>query len=77
MSLQLNEEQILEALGKLSPQARTKALRKLIRDLDQLDRIVDRNQERLIALCKARGIDFKSLTDQEREELVDRILHED
>ncbi len=77
MSPQLNEEQILEALSQLSPQGRRKVLRKLIGDLEELDRIVERNQEKLRAICQERGLDFSSLSEEEREELIDQILHEE
>ncbi len=73
---QLNEEQILEALNQLSPTGKRKVLSKLIGDLEEFDRIVDRNQEKLRAICIERGIDFSNLTEEEREELVDEILHE-
>jgi len=77
MSQQLNEEQILEALGRLSSRGKREVLRRLIGDLDELDRIVDRNQERLRAICAERGVDFSSLSDEEREGLIDRVLHEE
>ncbi len=76
MSPQLNEEQILEALNQLSPTGKRKVLSKLIGDLEEFDRIVDRNQEKLRAICIERGIDFSNLTEEEREELIDEILHE-
>lgn len=77
MSPQMNEDQILEALSGLSPQGKRKVLRRLIGGLEELDRIVDRNQERLRAICRERGIDLESLGEEEREELIDRFLHEE
>ena len=75
MAPQMSEQQVLQALGKLSSQGKKKALRKLIRGLGRLDRIIDRNQDKLEAVCRKRGVDFARLSDTEREELIDRILH--
>jgi len=50
-------------------------LKKLLTDIDELDRIVARNQERFRAICRERGLDFDKLSEEERMELIDRILH--
>lgn len=76
MHEQINEEQIIRALKNLSPVGRRKVLRKLILDLDELDRVIDRNQEKLLALCRKQGIDFSRLSDAEREDLIDQIIYE-
>ena len=44
--------------------------------LERLDRLVEKNRERLDAVCKARGVDFGRMTEEERERFVDHILHE-
>jgi hypothetical protein len=75
MAPQMSEQQVLQALGKLSAQGKKKALRKLIRGLGRLDHMIDQNQAKLEAMCRKRGIDFTRLSDIEREELIDRILH--
>jgi hypothetical protein len=77
MTIQLSEQQVLEALDKLSPGARRKALKRLVRGWDEFDRMVDRNQKKLAAICKKRGINFAALTDRQKEELIDGILHGD
>jgi len=77
MCPQMNEQTVIESLEKLSPQGKRKALRKLIRGLGELDRMVERNQDKLRAVCRKRGIDFSRLNEQEKEELIDRILHEE
>ena len=38
--------------------------------------LVDRNRPRLQALCRQRGLSLDDLTEQEREALIDQILHE-
>ena len=73
--IEVNEEQILIALEQLSPAARRVALAKLIGGLERLDRLVDRNREKIESICRDRGLDFSRLTEEEREALVDEILH--
>ncbi|MBI3014431.1 MAG: hypothetical protein HYY65_05080 [Candidatus Tectomicrobia bacterium] len=73
--IEVNEEQILIALEQLSPAARRLALAKLIGGLERLDRLVDRNREKIETICRDRGLDFSRLTEEEREALVDEILH--
>ena len=73
--IEVNEEQILIALEQLSPAARRVALGKLIGGLERLDRLVDRNREKIETICRDRGLDFSRLTEEEREALVDEILH--
>ncbi|HLC26945.1 MAG TPA: hypothetical protein VJM80_09260 [bacterium] len=73
--IEVNEEQILIALEQLSPAARRVALGKLIGGLERLDRLVDRNREKIESICRDRGLDFSRLTEEEREALVDEILH--
>ncbi len=48
--IEVNEEQVLRALDQLSPTARRTALAKLIRGYDALDRLVERNRERVEAM---------------------------
>ncbi len=75
-TIEINDEQILRCLDQLSPEGKKNALRQLLGGLERLDRLVDKNRERLDAICKARGVDFGRMTEEEREQLVDRILHE-
>ena len=43
--------------------------------LDSLDRLSPRGRRAIIALAKQRGLDWTRLSDEERERLVDDILH--
>jgi hypothetical protein len=73
--IEVNEEEVLRALDQLSPAARRTALAKLVRGYDALDRLVERNRDRIEAVCRERGLDFARLTEEERERLVDDLLH--
>jgi len=77
MTQQLSEQQVLDALDKLSPGGRRKALKKLVKGMDEFDKMVERNQKKLAAICKKRGINFASLTDRQKEDLIGDLLHED
>ncbi|MEK7223439.1 MAG: hypothetical protein AAB156_04115 [Pseudomonadota bacterium] len=75
-TIEVNDEQILRCLEQLTPAGRRAALLKLIKGLEQVDRMVERNRVKLEALCRERGVQFSQLTEDEREALVDKILHE-
>jgi hypothetical protein len=74
--IEVNEEQVLRALDQLSPTARRAALAKLIRGYDALDQLVERNRGRIETLCQERGVEFARLTEEERERLIDELLHQ-
>jgi hypothetical protein len=71
-----SDKQILDSLDRLSPRGRREAVLRLVAGASTLDRTVERFQPRLIALAKQRGLDWTQLSDEERERLVDDILHE-
>jgi hypothetical protein len=75
-NLEVSDDQILGLLDQLSPSAREKALRRLLADPDYLDRAIQRNRPRIEELASQRGLDWKSLSDEQRMALVDEILHE-
>jgi len=74
--IEVNEDQVLRALDQLSPTAKRAALARLILGFDALDRLVARNRDRIDAICRERGLDFTRLTEEERERLVDDLLHQ-
>ena len=74
--IEVNEEQLLRAPDQLSPTARRTALAKLIRGYDALDRLVERNRDRIEAVCRERGVEFLRLTEEEGERVIDDLLHQ-
>jgi len=74
--IEVNEEQVLRAIDQLSLAARRTALVKLVRGYDELDRLIERNRDRIEAVCRERGVEFAQLTEEERERLIDDILHQ-
>jgi hypothetical protein len=71
-----SDKQILDSLDRLSPRGRREAVLRLVAGASMLDRTVESLQPRLIALARQRGLDWTRLSDEERERLVDDILHE-
>ncbi len=70
------EDQILESLDQLSPQARRQAIQRLLPSAAYLERAIERNRPRIEALAKQRGFDWNALTEDLKEQLVDQLLHE-
>ena len=75
-TIEVNDAQILQCLDQLSPSGRRAALVKLIAGLEKIDSLIDQNREKLDAICQAKGKDFSRLTEEERETLIDDILHQ-
>jgi len=74
--IDVSEQQILDALDRLSPKGRREAVRRLIAGASVLDRTIDTLQPRIAEVARQRGLDWAKLSDEERERLVDDILHE-
>jgi hypothetical protein len=74
--IDVSEEQIVESLEQLSPQARREALRRLLPHSGYVDRAIERNQSRIEEIARRRGLEWNALTEEQREQLVDDILHE-
>lgn len=70
------EDQILQSLDQLSPQARRQAIKRLLPSAAYLERAVERNRPRMEALAKQRGLDWDALTEDQKEQLIDQVLHE-
>ena len=76
LSLQIDEQQLLDSLSQLSAHGRREAVRRLLPAAGELDHIIDRNRPRLEAIARQRGIEWSVLTEDERERLIDELLHE-
>ena len=75
-TIAVHEDQLLQSLDQLSPQARRQAIKRLLPSASYLERAVERNRPRIEALAKQRGLDWNALTEDQKEQLVDQILHE-
>ena len=77
VTLEVSESQIVEWVQQMSPEAKHDVLRALIPRLDAFEALVDYGSERIRNLCAERGLDWDDMTEQDRERLVDELLHED
>jgi len=75
VTLEVPESQVVEWIRRLSPAGKQAVLRALIPLLDEFEHMVDYGDERIRALCAARGLDWDRLGEDERERLVDTLLH--
>lgn len=73
--LQVSEEQLLDCLRQLPSDAKQRALAALIPDLADLDDLVAYGEERVAALCADRDIDWQALDDDDRQAVIDELLH--
>jgi len=76
ISLNIPETQLVDLVRKLTPSAKRSVLRALIPDMNELDQLVQYGNHRIRAISARRGVDWDSLNEQERQELIDQILHE-
>lgn len=77
ITLDVPENCLVEWVQQLSTEAKHTLLKALIPDLDQLEELVDYGSERMRTLCAARGLDWDALSEDQRQNLVDQILHEE
>ena len=76
VTLEIPESQVVDWVRRVSPEAKRAILRTLIPHLDELEDLVDYGTQRIRALCAERGVDWDSLSERERQQLIDDLLHE-
>lgn len=76
VTLELPESQLVEWVQRLSPDARYSVLKALIPHLDEFEALVDYGTQRARELCAQRGLDWNRMSEAERQQWVDRLLHE-
>lgn len=76
VTLEVPESRVVEWVQQLSAEAKQALLRTLIPGLHQLEALVDHGAQQARAICAERGLDWDRLTEEEREQLVDELLHE-
>ena len=76
VTFEISESQVVEWVQQISPAAKQEVLRALIPRLDAFEALVDYGSQRMRALYAERGQDWDSLTEDERERLIDELLHE-
>jgi len=76
ITLEVPESQLVEWVLQLSPTAKQSVLRALVPRFDELEILVDYGSQQIRTLCAERGLDWDGLTEDERQQLIDELLHE-
>ena len=74
--LEVPEAQIVRWVRQLSPAAKRSVLKILIPRLDEVESLVDYGEQQVRELSARRGLNWDRLTESERTQLVDTMLHE-
>ncbi len=76
ITLELPESQLVEWVQRLSPDARHSVLKALIPRLDEFEALADYGAQRARDICARRGLDWDNMSDTERQQWIDGLLHE-
>lgn len=76
ITIEIPESQLVGWVRKLSPAAKQELLKTLVPELDRWEASVAYGEERIRTLCAERGIEWDTLTEEQRERMVDTLLHE-
>jgi len=77
LSLKIKDREIISLVKQLPKKKRQVLLKKLIiEDMQGLKKISDIGGKRFLAFCKKKGIDSGLLSEEEKERLIDKVLHE-
>lgn len=77
-TLTLTDEQVIELVEQLPPQGKRAVWDVLSTEREAWwEETLMQGEQRLRRLCAERGLDWDSMSEDERETFVDNLLHED
>lgn len=77
-TVELSVEQVIELVEQLPPERKLAVLKALNAErLAWWEKMLDRGEEQLRRLCLERGQDWERMSEAEREQFVDGLMHED
>jgi hypothetical protein len=77
-TLQLNDSQVVDLVRQLPPNQQRRALAILAAGAGRFrDERSQLGEDRLATLAAARGLDWQSMNDVDREAMIDDLVHED
>jgi len=76
ITLPLEEKQIVDLVHQLSPDGKRAVLRVLLRDIESFEDLLEYGHARIEAVAQARNVQWHNLTEAEREQFIDQLLHE-
>ncbi len=77
LNIKIKDTEIISLVKQLPKKKKQVLLKKLIiEDMPRLEEITGIGSKRFLAFCKKRGIDPRLLSEDEKERLIDNVLHE-
>ena len=76
ITLEVPEAQIVRWVRQLSPTAKRNVLKILVPRLDEVESSVDYGEQQIRELSARRGLNWDHLSEDQREQWVDTLLHE-
>lgn len=76
LNLNVSEAQVVEWIRQLTPEAKRSILLELVPHLDRWETLSAEGDIRAREACKIRGVDWESLSEEDRLRFVDDVLHE-
>ncbi|NUQ36968.1 MAG: hypothetical protein HUU23_04065 [Caldilineales bacterium] len=74
--LSLHESQVIELVRQLSADGKRLVLKTLLPEWELFEELTDYGIERMHAVARERGVEWQSLTEPQREQFIDELLHE-
>lgn len=77
LNIKIKDTEIISLVEQLPRKKKQVLLKKLIiENMPSLEEISSIGEKRFMAFCKKRGIDPRLLSEEEKERLIDKVLHE-
>ena len=76
-TLTVTDDQVIELIKQLSPERKHAILFALAKDTAERGGRMAYAEEQLRRLCTERGLNWDSLSEEERETFIDDLVHED
>jgi len=77
-TLNLTNDQAIELLEQLSPRQKVEVLARLSQDAARMrEENLKKGEEQLRRLAKERGLNWETMTEDQRMDFVDDLIHED
>lgn len=76
ISVSMPENQIIVLAQQLTPKGKQALLQHLIPEMEMLDRLVDYGEQRIRAISTSRGVEWDTLSEDDRMAMVDELMHE-
>lgn len=76
MALSLRESQVIELVRQLSVDGKRRVLQTLIPDWDTFEELTNYGIERMHVVARERVVEWGNLTESQRKQFIDDLLHE-